>query len=188
MAAVIVGHGLSLLGQKQGNYIDSFESIVRFCHVSNPTKKKWADIPRSEEDFGKKTNYIATQFNYMDTIWPVDEIWIIRNFGDSTWSSYVPLEYMMGIGKLQGYNIVVFNDIVYWWYQKFLGLFPSSFRWSKGMLAVIVTAYHLRPNEICLAGFDSIKSKDPNYHHDAKSEHELIEMIADKYKINIWYL
>ena len=183
---IIVGHGPSLIGLGKGPYIDSFKNIIRFPQVSTYSTKR-GFVLDNKEDLGEISHYIMSLYKSMHhrKILPERETWLVHNFGDRDWPD-IPIKFMLP--KWKKFNIIFFNDIMYYWYNKFLELKPHFFKWSKGILAVIAAAYHLRPKELCLAGFDNIRNKVDFSGHDCKHEYQLLEQIIEKYNIKLRWI
>lgn len=186
MEVVIVGHGKSLIGKKMGEYIDTLGDVVRFPLVNGGRE--------TDEDHGTRTDYVAAPYTCLRRIRkPAKEFWIIRNFGYPHKINFPEHGCRRALLETwKEYNPIIFSDIMFYWQDRFLELHSKWPKWSRGMLAIIVTSYHLRPDTLHLAGFDNLKSGTEEIiadgtGHDYECERLLMEQITNKYKINVRY-
>jgi hypothetical protein len=212
--AVIVGHGPGLWEKGRGELIDSFDAVIRIYDFL------WQD----QKNYGSKVDYCMytytaarmipalknppeswTKTRSMESISP-KEIWIVHHMG-----SFGALMVGPGADKLEDdyreYNPKIFNNLVYYWNYNYQQYRPKYQKFSTGILTVMVAAYHLKPEELCLIGFDNLKAGiNEEYwagyrgengngaihkclmNHDLAAESSLVFDIANAYQVEIKYI
>lgn len=186
---VIVGHGPSLKGAKRGKEIDEYD-VVRLKHF-----KRFHD----EEDYGTKTDYLCASteaaMGMLSNQVKVKEYWLYPKMG----------KYDQNIHK-------VFKDTKYtvpleeteYWNDKFKlatgyhpGLGAYGRNVSTGLAAIIICAYHLKPEKIHLIGFDTLLDPSIEYEsvfnpgtkhknmHFWAIENTFLPEIEEKYEVEI---
>lgn len=147
---VIVGHGPSIVGKGLGSWIDQ-QTVVRLKDAPRPDPADW----------GRRIDYQCAS----TPLWP--------HLGVETWV----LPNRKEIGRYECCaNVRVAGEK--WW--EYFDVFYPTYKMSTGLRAIFCAAEFLKPEEICLVGFDKLmnpaseyaKWKGPStYLHDAWAEH-----------------
>jgi len=190
MRACIVGNGSSVYNSWMGEYIDGMDIVIRMHEFKNTYPA----------DFGKKYDYGILPAPWLSeareqiTMVP-DEGWLLYSFGKH--------KKYLNVKEVEGRQVHHFNID-----DTFHEIFKTGKAPTMGLAAVLMTAIHLKPKEIYLAGFDSVANgkitqyhelsgilesdefigKSENNRHNYAYENKMVGVISDKFGIKIKYL
>lgn len=187
MKICIVGHGPSLAGQGRGRDIDSYDRVVRL---------KGSNTVLDTDDFGRKVSALCASTEIMGTFFKMDApvYWAYPKKGFYNEKSFLLI--MEKLGKPVVLPLSVCNH----WNNYFRQMDACHPNVSTGMAAIIIAIDQWRPEEIVLAGFDTLMdptiefSKHPKIprsgagpfpNHDWEKENELLEILSNLYKVSI---
>jgi hypothetical protein len=196
MGVAIIGHGPSLKGAGRGEYIDSFDYVVRF-----PYSGDW----QTPEDYGTKTTFICSTLRRAKKIRSCQ----IPDKGYFIWSKYgrwIPPEIKDLIEKYGGEDA---TQIVRKWQRRMSthhylsALSRESSFFSHGTASICIMADRLRKH-ITVFGCDSLKNgvscfspysgswvhenrKQKQSNHAFDAERLLIDQVAKQYDVKIGF-
>ena len=187
MKCVVVGHGPSLKGAKQGYLIDSFDKVVRL--------KGSASVLRTE-DYGSKVDAICASTEVMGNFFKfmAPEYWGYPKNG-----TFNPLNAVNVIVRLERPVMIPLEHCNYW-NQRFRQMGACHPNVSTGMAAILITIKRWMPKEIRLAGFDTLMDPSlqfdrnhdiprtgdgPYPNHDWEKEKQLLTVLSNVYSVSI---
>ena len=201
MQIVIVGHGPSILRQKLGKKIDSYDQVVRM--------KRTADLPKNRPDlYGRKTDIVVSSLTLgrviMDAWKGVNQFWLFDDTrterdGDKVLPKEVYCDRKTcRVWRTQYRRLR--KDYVKANSQKPVdGLSDDKghLHPSAGSHAIMYAMHKLNPTRIKLYGFDSLLSGKHDWSitrghewkeypdHNWAAEQELLKLLCDVYRYNI---
>ena len=187
--SVVVGSGPSLIGNGLGEYIDSFEFVLRFPYAGN-----W----QSPEDFGKKTTHYCSTTARARHRLRQD----LPSHGYFIWAKKtgrnIGSEFKFLIERFGGKDVSV---LIKTWQNK-LPEYAYPYL-SHGTAGILIAAAELKKDVIAI-GCDMLKDGNPDKpaykgsyiyenrkenksHHSLDCERELIDEMAKHYGVNIYF-
>lgn len=187
MKVCVVGHGPSMKGKKLGKKIDSYDKVVRL---------KGSSSVFGSEDYGMKCNALCASTEVMGVFrrQPADEYWAYPKKGE--FSHPVAMKVITEIEKPVMIPLLFSNH----WNQRFRMMGADHPNVSTGMAAILFAILRWRPEEIVLAGFDTLVNPDIRFdrnhdiprtgvgaypNHDWKLENQLLQILSHIYKVSI---
>jgi hypothetical protein len=186
MNIIIIGHGPSLKGLKAGEYIDSYEYVVRLKHGARLL---------GTEDYGSRIDALCCSNEAVGLVGDVQAgmFWLYPKNGN-----YDKALTFDAVAH-KGAPFMIPMDLCNTWNNKFRMLGSSHKNYSTGMAAIIIAAHYYEPESITLAGFDSMLHPDKPFtrnddiprtgtgdsRHDWAAENKLLRMVSDTYKFEI---
>jgi len=186
LKTIIVGHGPSLEGQGLGEWIDSFDNVVRL-------KRAEYLIRTNPKDYGVKTDYLCASTEVLGcfkTI-KVHEFWGYPKRG---WYDENAVE--AAKKELNAYLWIPLN-LCNTWNAKFRNLGAKHPNVSTGMASIVMALERFRPETLQIAGFDTLFNPELPFtraelprtgtgaiNHDWIKENQLLTMLRDFYKVS----
>lgn len=182
MEVVIVGHGPSLVDSNKGQEIDK-RAVVRL--------KKCDTVISNGKDYGIRCDYMCSSTEVMggmlDMSFTPKEYWGYPKKGSWTQSNEK---------KMDGNNYIIFLDECEKWNVLFRKYAGEPYRnYSTGLAAIIIACFHLKPEKIYLAGFDTVLdpkkkyvsryNKNPIDSHRWDVENKMLPLIEGEYGLEI---
>ena len=185
MKIVIVGHGRSLVGKGLGSTIDSYDLVVRL---------KGSAGVLGTEDYGKRCDVLcmSTEVVGIGYSFKPEIFWLYPKKG------YYDKSVIGTFVGDMGRPVLIPLELCNEWNTKFRQTATHQ-NISTGLAAILIAAYYLRPESICLAGFDTLI--DPGIpfernnaiprtgigliNHDWKKENELLKQMSEQYGFTI---
>ena len=203
----IIGHGPSLTKQARGEEINKYDTIVRLGDFF------WCD----SASFGSRTDYAMMplhNMNHIQKLWkgqelrrrqgkdetkfvsptPLKETWIIGNGGDFNMAIDERQAEELVERYRQYINPVVFNGVIFKWLNKACRFNIKFRKFSKSLLALIVTAYQLQPDIIYMLGCDHIqegtdwiRGGNERFLHYYDAENYIADLVGVEYGVKVEY-
>lgn len=187
MKVCVVGHGPSLKGKKLGRIIDSHDKVVRL---------KGSSSVHGSEDYGIKCNALCSSTEIMGVFrrQNAEEYWAYPKKGE--FSHPVAIKVITEIEKPVMIPLLFSN----YWNHRFREMGACHPNVSTGMAAILFSIHRWKPEEIILAGFDTLLNPDIQFdrnpeiprsgvgdypNHDWKKENELLTILGHIYKVSI---
>ena len=205
MNVIIVSHGPSLIKEPQGDYIDSFEFVVRQKVIAEELLKR-------PEYFGSKTDAIVGSWNQAPWMSNEFERWVFID------SRFDHLEDDAIFEMCETYGVKIDKAVCDKWNARFRKQRTAPFRtlpdgmttttasdeyghrhMSSGLHALLYTCHFLRPKAVTLIGYDNVQSgnftwslaRGPDWKqypdHLWWLEHKMVPQIAREYRVQINY-
>jgi len=177
---VIVGHGPSLVGAGRGKEIDSFQKVVRMKHGTFG----------KPEDYGIKIDLMVASTEVPGCFRPDCENIAYPKKG---WYYEKPIQDL-------GFPITVALNLSNMWNAWFRDLGAKHPNISTGTAAIIFACHRYRPDEVYLAGYDTLVDPSKEFDrngdiprtgggaypdHDWETEHRLLAHIEQAYSVSI---
>lgn len=183
MQVMIVGHGPSLKGAGKGSRIDAFDIVVRLKACVLGT-----------EDYGSRIDALCLSTEVLGLAkQPSGMYWLYPKRGTYD---------RQAVGEMVGQAIgAVFLpfDLCNRWNDEFRKMGGRHPNVSTGLAAIIIAGHHLSPDQIVLAGFDTLLNPSVEFSrndeiprtgagkidHDWQTENKLLKIVADTYRFEI---
>lgn len=192
-SVVVVGHGPSLKGARQGEKIDACDVVVRLKNCSMLLAEK--------RSYGTKTDVMCSSTEVLAYLPKVKakEYWGYPKKGFYNHASVWQLERKV---VPEGGVVVIPIEVCDLWNGFFRELGAKHPNVSTGMAAVLIALDRLRPSKLVLAGFDKVLNPGSEGYrctvptlfnnggksdtgHDWKVENMLLSYLAAHYKAEI---
>lgn len=187
MRVAIVGHGPSLKGAGFGPKIDACDKVVR---LKGSHKVLWTD------DFGSRVDALCASTEIMGTFFKMDapEYWAYPKRGYFNKATAVSV-----ITKLQQ-PLMIPLGFINTWNSRFRQMGAKHPNVSTGMAAILIAIHRWKPEEVVLAGFDTMLDPGLKFSrcegvprsgvgefpdHDWEKENELLTMLEETYNMRI---
>lgn len=187
MKVCVVGHGPSLKGSGLGKKIDGFDKVVRL---------KGSGSVIGNADYGHLVDALCASTEIMGTFFKVSapEYWAYPKKG-----VYNLMAAGETIGRL-GKPVMIPLEFCNFWNQRFRQMGAKHPNVSTGMAAILIAIDRWAPQEIILAGFDTMMNPDiefdrnaeiprsgdgPYPNHDWPLENQLLTVLGNVYKVEI---
>lgn len=189
MNVAIVGHGPSLVGKKYGSYIDTFEHVVRMKNCGKTL---------GTEDYGSKINSLCLSTEVLGLVDKVQcgMYWLYPKNG-----KYDQAQTFEVVAN-KGAPFMIPLDLMNYWNGKFKEMGAKHSCVSTGMASIIIATHYLEPEQITLAGFDTLLDPSKPFkrnddiprtgvgkiNHDWEAENKLLLFLSEHYKFEIHQL
>jgi len=180
---MIVGHGPSLKGAGKGSKIDAFDIVVRLkaCILGNA-------------DYGSRVDALCMSTEVIGLAkQPAGMYWLYPKRGTYDRQSVGEM-----VGEVKGAVFLPLELCNRWnaEFRKMGGKHPNV---STGLASIIIAGHHLNPDQIVLAGFDTLLDPSVEFSrndeiprtgrgkidHDWETENKLLKVVADTYKFEL---
>jgi hypothetical protein len=186
MNIAVIGHGPSLIGGGNGDYIDSFDVVVRMKNCGKTL---------GTEDYGNKIDALCLSTEVLGLVDKVTAgmFWLYPKNG-----KYDEAQAFEVIAK-KGAPFMIPLDLMNYWNAHFQSMGSKHPCVSTGMASIIIAAHYHEPEKITLGGFDTLLDPSKPFtrndiiprtgigeiNHDWKTENDLLKIVADTYKLTI---
>lgn len=187
MNVCVVGHGPSLKGAGLGPTIDSHDKVVR---LKSSQAVMWTN------DFGSKSDALCSSTEIMGTFFKMEatEYWGYPKNGD-----FDVKRFIQTFLKLQK-PVMIPIGFINTWNARFRQMGAHHFNVSTGMAAILISIHRWRPDQITLAGFDTLLDPTIEFsrhdgiprsgagaypNHDWAKENELLDVLRETYNMEI---
>lgn len=187
MKACIVGHGPSLKGMGMGSVIDHHDKVIRL---------KGSGGVIGTPDYGSRTDALCASTEIMGTFFKSNavEFWAYPKKGVFNFMAAGEL-----ISRLEKPVMIPLRFCNHW-NQRFRDMGACHPNVSTGMAAILIAIHRWHPDEIVLAGFDTLtnpkagfdrnmeipRSGDGPYpNHDWEKENILLSVLQNVYNVRI---
>jgi Glycosyltransferase family 29 (sialyltransferase) len=187
MKVSIVGHGPSLKGSGLGDLIDAYDHVVRM--------KNCGDLLKEPGDYGLRTDFMCSSTEVLRVM----KVKALQYWGYPKYGTYNK-ESVEKFAKTIDVPLLIPHAVCNAWNDYFRSLTSQHPNYSTGMAAIVIACHYLRPEEIYLAGFDTLLNpeikysstvetpwnKNGNYpNHDWKAENKMLDKLRETYQVNI---
>lgn len=186
MNIAIIGHGPSMKGQGNGDYIDSFDCVVRMKNCA-----KTLGTP----DYGNRIDALCLSTEVLGLVDHVNAgmFWLYPKTG--RYDEAVTFD----VVARKGAPFMIPLDLMNFWNNKFREMGANHPGVSTGMASIIIAAHYHEPSQITLGGFDTLLDPTKPFtrnddiprtgagviNHDWEMENDLLKVVSDTYKFTV---